>query len=77
MVDTALISLLSYPIFMSKPSTHHMHDPESIVPHIRSKVFIDNQTSRLKYNYYISNVPKNYDDSQRNGIAEDSITPQE
>jgi hypothetical protein len=25
---------LSYPVFMPKPSTHHMHDPGSIVPHI-------------------------------------------
>jgi hypothetical protein len=41
------------------------------------KVFTDNQISRIKYNYYISNVSKYYDDSQRNGTAEDSITPQE
>jgi hypothetical protein len=33
--------------------------------------------SRIKYNYYISNVYKEYDDSQRNRIAEDSINPQE
>jgi hypothetical protein len=33
--------------------------------------------SRIKYNYYKSNVSKDYDDSQRNGTAEDSITPQE
>jgi hypothetical protein len=36
---------LSYPVFISKPSTHHMHDPGSIVPHIRPKVFTDNQKS--------------------------------
>jgi hypothetical protein len=54
---------VSYPIFMSKPSTHHMHDPGSIVPHIRPKVLTDNQISRIKYNYYISNVSKDYDDS--------------
>jgi hypothetical protein len=41
------------------------------------KVFSDNQMSRIKYNYYISNVSKDYDDSQRNGTMEDSITPQE
>jgi predicted HAD superfamily Cof-like phosphohydrolase len=41
------------------------------------KVFTDNQMSRIKYNYHISNVSKDYDDSQRNGITEDSITPQE
>jgi hypothetical protein len=75
MVDTTLIPLLSYPVFMPKPSTHHMHDPGSIVPYIRPKVFTDNQMSRIKYNYYISSVSKDYNDSQRNGIAEDSITP--
>jgi hypothetical protein len=54
-----------------------MHDPASIVPHIRPKVFTDNQMSRIKYNYYINNDSKDYDDSQRNGTVEDSITPQE
>jgi hypothetical protein len=67
---------LSYPVFMPKPSTHRMHDPGSILPHIRSKVFTDNQMSRIKY-YYIRNVSKDYDDSQQNRTAEDSITPQE
>jgi hypothetical protein len=52
-----------------------MRDPASIVPHKRPKVFTDNQMSRIKYNYYISNVSKDYDDSQWNRIAEDSITP--
>jgi hypothetical protein len=33
------------PGFMSNPSTHRMHDPGSIVPHIRPKVFTDNQIS--------------------------------
>jgi hypothetical protein len=75
MVDTALVPLLSYPVFMPKPSTHCMHDLGSIVPHIRPKVFIDNQMSQIKYNYYISSVSKDYDDSQWNGIAEDSKTP--
>jgi hypothetical protein len=54
-----------------------MHDPGSIVAHIRPKVFTDNQMTRIKYNYYINSVSKDYDDSQRYGIAEDSITPQE
>jgi hypothetical protein len=54
-----------------------MHDPGSIVPHIRPKVFTDNQMSRIKYNYYINNVSKDYDDSKRNKIAEYTITPQE
>jgi hypothetical protein len=26
--------IVSYPVFMPKPSTHHMHDLGSIVPHI-------------------------------------------
>jgi hypothetical protein len=45
--------IMSYPVFMPKPSTHHMHDPGSIVPHIRPKLFTDNQMSQIKYNYYI------------------------
>jgi DNA modification methylase len=68
---------MSYPVFMPKPSTHRMHAPGSIVPHIRPKVFTDNQISRIEYNYYINSVSNDYYDSQRNRIAEDSITPQE
>jgi hypothetical protein len=41
-----------------------MHDPGSIVPHIQSKMFTDKQGSQIKYNYYINNVSKDYDDSQ-------------
>jgi hypothetical protein len=77
MVDMALISLLSYLVFMPKTSTHRMHDLGSIVPHIWPKVITDNQMSRIKYNYYVNNVSKDYDDSQQNKIVEDSITPQE
>jgi hypothetical protein len=55
---------LSYLAFMPKPITHRMHDPGSIVPHIRPKLFTDNHMSRIKYKYYISNVSKDYDDSQ-------------
>jgi hypothetical protein len=41
-------------------------------------VFTDNQMSRIKYNYYyINSVSNDYDDSQQNKTAEDSITPQE
>jgi hypothetical protein len=58
MVDTALVPLLSYLVFMPKPSTHYMHYPGSIVPHIRPKVFTDNQMSRIKHNHYINNVSK-------------------
>jgi hypothetical protein len=55
-----------------------MHDPGSIVTHIWPKVFIYNQMSQIKYNYYyINSVSKDYDDSQQNGIVEDSITLQE
>jgi hypothetical protein len=69
--------VLSYPVFMPKPSTHRMHDPVSIVPHIQPKVFTDIQLSRIKYSYYINNVSKDYDDSQQNRTTKDSITPQE
>jgi hypothetical protein len=62
---------------MPKPSTHRMHDPGSIVPHIRPKMFTDNQMSRIKYNDYMNNVSMDYDDSQQNETAENSITPQE
>jgi hypothetical protein len=55
-----------------------MHDPGSIVPHIWAKVVTDNKKSRIKYDYYyINSVSNDYDDSQQNGIAKDSITPQE
>jgi hypothetical protein len=33
------------PGFYAKPSTHRMHDPGSIVPHIWPKVLTDNQMS--------------------------------
>jgi hypothetical protein len=48
---------------MPKLNTHRMHDPGSIIPHIWLKVFTDNQISQIKYNYYINNVSKDYDDS--------------
>jgi hypothetical protein len=52
-----------------------MHDPGSIVPHIRPIVFTDNQMSRIKYDYYyINSVSKDYDNSQRNRTAEDYNT---
>jgi hypothetical protein len=60
MVDMALVPLMSY-LVMPKPSTHHMHDKGSIVPHIQPKVFTDNQMSGIKYNYYINRVSKDYD----------------
>jgi hypothetical protein len=76
MIDKS--STLSYLSFTPKPCTHRMHDPGSIVPHTQPKGFIDNQLSRIKYNYYyIKSVSKVYDDSQRNGTVKDSITQQE
>jgi hypothetical protein len=54
-----------------------MHDPGSIVLHLRPKVFTDNQMSQIEYNYYINSVSKDYDDSQRNITVKDFITPQE
>jgi hypothetical protein len=54
---------VSYLVFMPIPGTHRMHDPGSIVPHIRPKVFTNIQMSRIKYIYYISNASKEYDDS--------------
>jgi hypothetical protein len=77
MVNTGMSPLLSCLVFMQKPITHHIHEPGSIVPHIRPKVFTENQMSRIEYNYYISNISKDYNDSQQNGTAENSITPQE
>jgi hypothetical protein len=72
------LASLSYPVFMPKRSTHHMHDPGSIVPYIWPKVFTYNQMSRIKYGYYYMNsVSKDYDDTQQNGTTKDSITPQE
>jgi hypothetical protein len=69
---------MSNQVFTPKPSTHRIHDPESIVPHIQPKGLTDNQLSRIKYNYYYKNsVSKDYDDSQWNETVEDSITPQE
>jgi hypothetical protein len=62
MDDMALVPLLSYPVCMPKPCTHRMHDPGSIGPHIRPKVFTDNQKSRINCNYYINKVSKDYDD---------------
>jgi hypothetical protein len=56
--------LLSYLAFMPKLGTHRMHDPGSFVPYIRPKVITDNQMSRIKYNSYINNISKDYDDSQ-------------
>jgi hypothetical protein len=54
---------------MPNLSTHRVHDPGSIVTHIRPKVITDNQMSRLMYNYYINNIFKDYDDSQQNGTT--------
>jgi hypothetical protein len=39
------VGVLSYLVFMPKPSTHRMHDSRSILPYIQPQVFIDNQLS--------------------------------
>jgi hypothetical protein len=75
-VDTALVPLLSYLVFMPKPSTHCMYAHDQLFHTYGQKVFTDNQMSQIKYNYYISNVSKDYDNAQQNRIAKDSITPQ-
>jgi hypothetical protein len=51
-------SLLSYPIFMPKSCTRHMHDLGSILPPIWPKVFTDKQMSQIRCIYYIDNVSK-------------------
>jgi hypothetical protein len=37
-----VVALMSHLVFMTKPSIHRMHDPRSIISHIRPKVFTDN-----------------------------------
>jgi hypothetical protein len=65
-IECEIWAVMLYPVFMLKSITHRMHDPRSIVSHIRLKVFTDNQISRIKYiYYYINSISKDYDDSQR------------
>jgi hypothetical protein len=54
---------MSYPIFMSKPSTHHMYAQDQLFHKYGPKVFTDNQMLWIKYIYYISNVSKDSNDS--------------
>jgi hypothetical protein len=49
---------LSYPVFMPKPSTRRMYAQDQLFHTYGQKVLIDNQISRMKYNYYIHNVSK-------------------
>jgi hypothetical protein len=37
-----VVALMSHMVFMTKPHIHRMHDPGSIISHIRPKVFTDN-----------------------------------
>jgi hypothetical protein len=77
-INRCIGHLVSYPVFIRKPSTYRMHDLGSVVLHILPKVFTGNQMSRIKNNYYyINSVSKDYDESQRHETAKDSITPQE
>jgi hypothetical protein len=45
MVDTALVPLLSYPVFMPKPGTHCMCAQDKLFHTYGPKVFTDNQMS--------------------------------
>jgi hypothetical protein len=45
MVDTTMVPLLSYPVFMPKPSTERINDPGLIVRCVWPKVLTDNQMS--------------------------------
>jgi hypothetical protein len=49
-------SILSYPIFMPKPSDHRMCAQDHLFSTHKPKVFTDNQMSQIKYNYYINIV---------------------
>jgi hypothetical protein len=54
----ALVPLLSYPVFMPKPTTHRMYAQDQLFHTYGQKVLPDNQMSQIKYNYYIGNVSK-------------------
>jgi hypothetical protein len=70
--------MLSYPILQTKPSTHPMCAQDHLFHTHGHKVFTDSQMSQIKYNYYINNnVLRTKTTLKRNGIAKDSITPQE
>jgi hypothetical protein len=58
MVDTALVPLLAYLVFMPKPSTHRMYVQDQLFHTYGLKVFTDSQMSQIKYIYYINNVSK-------------------
>jgi hypothetical protein len=71
---------VSYLVFMPKLGTHRMivcMTQDQFFHTYGQKVCTDNQMSRINYNYYINNVSKDYDESQRSETAKDSITPQE
>jgi hypothetical protein len=52
------MQVLSYSVFMPKPSTHCMCALDQLFHTYGPKAFIDNQMSRIKYIYYINNVSK-------------------
>jgi hypothetical protein len=58
MIDTALVPLLLYPVFMPKPSTHCMYAQDQLFHTYRQKAFTDNQMLRIYYIYYINIVYK-------------------
>jgi hypothetical protein len=45
MVDTTLIALLSYLVFMPKPTTHRMYAQDQLFHTYGPKVFTDSQMS--------------------------------
>jgi hypothetical protein len=57
-VDTRRINIISYPVFMPKPSTHRMCAQDHLFHTHRPQVFTDNQMSQIKYIYYINNISK-------------------
>jgi ATP-dependent helicase/DNAse subunit B len=64
--------LLSYPILQAKPSTHLMCAQDHLFHTHEHKVFIDNQMSQNKYNYYINNVHQRLKQLSRSRTAEGS-----
>jgi hypothetical protein len=66
---------MSYPVFMPNQVLNICMTQDQLFHTYNPKVFKDNQMSQIKYNYYIYNVSKDYDDSQQNGTMKDFITP--
>jgi hypothetical protein len=50
--------IVSYLVFVPKPSTYRMYAQDQLFHIYGPKVFTDSQMSRIKYIYYINNVSK-------------------